>query len=193
MTNYMTEFEQHVKEWSGCKRCDLCKTRKQVVHARGSIPADLVLCAEAPGVSEDVIGKPMVGPAGDLFDEILRRAIPKGITYLIANLVGCLPLDEEGKKQGQPPEEAIEACTPRLQHLIRMADPKLVVCVGAMARDWLTPGYKHSIKLHREIPRVEVIHPAAIIRSNYAMRGLAIQKAVVTISNAITEYVEPKE
>ncbi len=186
----MTEFEQHVKEWSGCQRCDLCKTRKQVVHARGSIPAHIVFIAEAPGVSEDVIGKPMVGPAGDLFSEILRRAVPSGVTYLIVNLVGCIPLDEEGRKQGQPPEEAIEACTPRLQHLIRMADPKLIVCVGAMARDWLIPGYRHSIKLHRDIPRSEVTHPAAIIRSNYAMRGLAIQKCVVTISNAITEHVK---
>lgn len=128
------------------------------------------------------------------------------VPYAITNLVACLPVDPWGDKS-EPYDESIVACAPRLQEFIRIADGlsidggngislrkpgkavgpdrlKLIVCVGKLAREWLTPGYKHSIKLHREIPQISIDHPAYLLRLNHAQRGLATRRAIVTLANA---------
>ena len=140
----MTVYQDHVREWKSCTKCGLCKTRKKVVFARGVIPCDVLFVGEAPGVSEDLLGIPFIGPAGKLLDEIIQEADQLRFTdyedycnsdsLRIAryNLVGCIPL-VEGQKVGQPPKEALRECTPRLAEMVEIARPKLIVAVGQVA------------------------------------------------------------
>ncbi len=192
-TARLTPWLDHVARWQNCKRCPLCAGRTQVVHARGAIPADIVFCAEAPGISEDVLGVPLIGPAGKLLDDIVDRAGLGELKALYCNLVGCFPKEAKEEGTNEPPDEAVKACAPRLQELVRLADGKgadrvkLLVCVGGLARDWLDPKRKYGIKLHREIPQIDITHPAALLRMLPAHQGLAIQKAVVTLATAIEE------
>ncbi len=182
-------FQLHVQKWTGCTRCHLCEGRDRVVIARGSIPCDVLFIGEAPGESENILGKPFVGLAGKLLDRMVTSVETRVrcFSWCMGNLVGCFP--REAKKAGynEPDDEAIEKCKPKLQELVKMADPKLIVAVGRLAKDWLEPGYKHSVKLHRIIKMVSITHPAAILRANIAQQGLMIQKCVVTLSNAIEE------
>lgn len=208
MKHPLSPYKAHVEEWKNCDRCFLAECRKHVVLARGQIPCDVLFVGEAPGESEDVVGKPFVGPAGKLLDHIVWKALPDGTRVLFTNLVGCIPREEVDEpevspispgnaennsvprrrvfagKAGQPEDESIVACQPRLVGLIGIAKPKLIVCVGALARDWFDQGYKHSIKVPDMPPHIDVTHPAAILRASVVMKGLMVQRCVVNISNA---------
>lgn len=177
----LSPYEKHKTQWLGCTRCALCEKRKLVVLGRGSLPCDVLLTGEGPGPSEDVLGRPFVGPAGKLLDSIIQKALPAEVTFAMTNLVGCIPLDENQKKWGEPPDYAIEACAPRVRAFVDMAKPKLIVAVGDLAEFWLP-----SILTGKQstIPRGKIIHPAAIVRMNIAQQGLAYQRAIVALSDA---------
>ena len=171
----MTPYQRHCKRWKECKRCLLCRERKRVVLARGKIPADVLFVGEAPGASEDVLGKPFIGPAGKLLDRIIEHGIDGQADYALTNLVACIP-KEQGNKMGEPPEAAIEACRPRLKAFIRLCEPKVVVAVGKLAKTHLG-----------DLADVSIVHPAAILRMDPAQKGLAIHRCVVTIADAIVD------
>lgn len=143
------------------------------------------MVGEAPGPSENVIGRPFVGPAGHLLDQIVSRAAGgPSLKMAFTNLVGCIPLDENSDKFLEPPPESIAKCAPKLRELVTMADPKLIVWVGKLAG-------KHGPKSlgRTERKSVEIMHPAAILRANVAGQGLMIQKCVVILSDALEGLV----
>ena len=55
----------------GCRNCDLCQTRHNVVFGVGNRNSKLMLIGEGPGEQEDLQGIPFVGPAGKLLDDML--------------------------------------------------------------------------------------------------------------------------
>ena len=148
--------------------------------------------------SEDVLGRPFVGPAGKLLDEIVDRAWGRSsgvvgkriypVTWAFTNLVACIPRDENGGKATEPAEEYIEACQPRLVEMLSLAEPKLLGAVGKHATDWLTPGYRWSTPLPATVvKRVDLLHPAAILRANLTQRGLLAQRCVAQLREAAEE------
>lgn len=192
----MSPYQKHVERWKGCQRCPLWKTRSKVVIARGKVPADVLFVGEAPGKSEDAFGVPFWGPAGILLDEIVERSIlDANLRLAFGNLVGCVPVDENGKKQGEPEDASILACSPKLQELVVLCKPKLIVRVGKLASDWLTQGMKYSVKLptgFKSVRMVDIVHPAAILRAKTAQQGLMVRRCEVVISNAIEEVFNAK-
>jgi uracil-DNA glycosylase len=198
-------YQIHKEKWSSCTRCTLCETRSSVVLARGSLPCDILFIGEAPGASEDALVRPFIGPAGKLLDQIIARAFPMHVeigedghterhcyevAWAFTNLVACIPLGEDGNKTAEPDEKAIRACQPRLQEMIVIAKPKLVVTVGKLPELWLKPGYKHSIKLPIGVKQVAIVHPAAILRGPEFQKGLAIQRCEVILRTAVEELLE---
>lgn len=171
----MTPYQMHVQKCKNCTACDLYRKRSHVVVARGKIPADILFIGEAPGQSEDVIGKPFVGPAGKLLGYIIDESIGDRFSCCIANLVRCIPLGEDGDKVSEPPKESIKACRPYLIELMELCRPRLIVCVGKLALKWL-PSTDAAI--------VEIIHPAAILRADISQKGLAIQRSIITLLDA---------
>lgn len=187
----LTPWQRHVERWKGCRGCGLCETRTNVVLARGSIPADILLCGEAPGASEDVLGSPFMGPAGHLFDHILRKSIPTTLRYCVTNLVSCIPIGEDGEKTKDPDPADVLACEERLNEIVQLVSPRLLVCVGALAEKWIMgPKTKHPLLSWYTGKKLAIIHPAAIIRANTAQQGLMIQRAIVTLRNAVEELLE---
>lgn len=189
-----TAYKLFVERWrDGCDS-SLCAGARKVVLARGCVPCDVLFTGEAPGESENVTGVPFVGPAGHLLDHIVDRALaPEGmLLYSVAfcNVVGCIPRDAEGGKVADPAPADVKACAPRLREFVELANPGLIVCVGAVARKWLDPKSKGRVALHREIPMTDISHPAYILRTNIAQRTLLVQRAIVTIATAAQEYLE---
>ena len=75
-----------------CEKCDLCKTRTQVVFGTGSPTAEVLFVGEGPGQKEDEQGLPFVGRSGQLLDvylETIKLSRQKNI--FIANIVKCRP------------------------------------------------------------------------------------------------------
>jgi uracil-DNA glycosylase family 4 len=187
-------WEQHFEDWKDCKRCPLHQHRHFVVLARGNLPCDILFIGEAPGFNEDAVGLPLVGPAGQHLEKIINRAIaPEGIltrSCAFTNLVCCIPKDPESShsKVEEPEHDDILACQPRLLELIEMAQPKLVVLLGKVAKTYVEGGeYKtnrYSLKLPPHVKIIEMMHPAFILRSNIANRELLTQRCVVQLANA---------
>lgn len=180
----MSPYQRLVESWKDCKRCALCEGRKQVVFARGSIPAVVVFVGEAPGVSEDALGLPFVGPAGKLLDRQIAAALgdlgmePLRMAWF--NLVGCMPKDEAGWKRGEPypPERA--ACAPRLESFLRICAPELIVTVGALA----DKEAKNRAWLARCSNVISITHPSAILQADISQKGLMYQRVVVQLAEA---------
>lgn len=195
----LSPWDQHVADWKDCQKCKLCQTRSIVVLARGSIPADILFIGEAPGHTEDAIGQPFVGPAGQLLDKIINRALLRdGIlnaSCCFSNLVCCLPVDPDNPatKVDQPDHDDIVACQPRLVELINLVRPKLVVRVGKLSKDYIEhgaySGWKHAIKLPACVEVIDILHPAYILRANIANREIFTQRTVVQIENAAEDAI----
>lgn len=184
-----SRYALHVEKWGqGCGGPN-CSIAGKIVLARGQLPCDVLFVGEAPGPSEDVIGRPFVGPAGKLLDAIIRKALPKQVRYALTNLVCCIPRDEEGNKALEPDVESIMCCAPRLQEFLEIANPRLLVNVGAMAKDWLKPGFRNPVKVEPSVKQVHITHPAAIIRANIAARDIMSHRCIVTLSNAVEEIL----
>lgn len=192
----LSPYKRLVKDWKDCTRCPLHKVRKQVVMVRGKIPAEVVFVGEAPGESEDVLGLPFIGPAGQLLDQMILKAlvdaieIPFGLgpapTIAFCNLVGCIPKDANTKRKAvEPLPEEVEACWPRLDKFFAIAKPKIIFAVGTLAD-------KYS-KLKEWAKRSKVItidHPAYLIRLDISRQGLEIQRNIVKMATAFGELAD---
>lgn len=188
----MTPYRRLIENWKDCQRCRLCERRKQVVSARGRVPADVVFVGEAPGESEDVLGSPFVGPAGRLLDKMIATALhdaPDVPTMAWWNLVGCIPKDETNRKKGEPRPDEIEACRPRLESFLEICKPRLIVAVGNLAEKqskahgWGT-GFARNV--------IHVVHPANLLRQDVSSRGLSIQRVMIQLSDAFADLRETK-
>lgn len=73
----MTPLEQHFATWRNGCGCELCPAAKKVVIGKGENPCDVCFVGEAPGDSEDVLGDPFVGPAGEVLDHIVSRSLAR--------------------------------------------------------------------------------------------------------------------
>lgn len=184
-------YQLFVNKWKDCRQCELHKTRTRIVLARGSVPCDVLFVGEAPGVSEDILGQPFTGPAGQLLNRIIGNATNGlELRYAFTNLVCCLPVFD-GKKD-EPDDCHVKACSQRLQEFIKLCDTpagrlKLIVSVGSLSATWLDQKYRHGIKLHRDIKQLDIIHPAAILRDNTANQWHRERKATVTLRTALEE------
>lgn len=189
----MSRYSLHVEKWLGCTDCELSSQRSRMVFARGKVPCDVCFVGEAPGDAEDSLGEPFRGPAGHELDEWIVRAVALAKyepRMAFGNLVCCFPREAKESKENRPPDEAIIACRPRLIEFIKLAQPRLLVAVGSLVRDWLDP--KKSASLLGEdkdslesINRVHITHPSHVLsRMNSAQKVLARKRIPVLLASA---------
>lgn len=149
-----------------CTLCQLSQTRTQTVPGEGNPSADLMCIGEGPGATEDETGRPFVGAAGQLLDQILGAIDCPRDTVYIANIVKCRP---PGNRKPLPDEAS--SCLPYLHRQIALVRPKVLLALGGTAAEWLL-GTKASLgtlrgKVHdfAGIPLVVTYHPAALLRN----------------------------
>ena len=141
--------------------------RTNPVPGVGNPNANLMVIGEAPGADEDRIGEPFVGRAGQLLDKILLAIHFTREDVYIANVLKSRP---PGNRDPQP--EEVAAHLPILLRQITLVKPKLVLCVGRIAGNYLL-GTNTTLKTLREtrfhdfhgIPLKVTYHPAALLRS----------------------------
>jgi uracil-DNA glycosylase len=111
-----------------CTRCKLHQGRNKIVFGDGNPKAELVFIGEGPGADEDIQGLPFVGRAGKLLTQMIEAMGLQRKDVYICNVVKCRP------PQNRAPEpDEVETCSPYLVRQIDVINPKVLVCLGAVA------------------------------------------------------------
>jgi len=115
-----------------CKKCILHKTRNKTVVDKGSLNAKIMLIGEAPGHNEDIQGRPFVGKAGKILDELLNSINLKRSDVFIANILICRP-----PKNRNPLRSEINMCKKYLDMLIKIIQPRIIAPMGNFANFYI--------------------------------------------------------
>jgi uracil-DNA glycosylase family protein len=159
---------------STCHGCPLYRDATQAVFGEGGARAHVMLIGEQPGDSEDLAGKPFVGPAGKLLDEGLDAAgIPRAEAY-VTNVVKHFKYTRRGKRRihDKPNRYEVEACKPWLGRELEVVAPDIVVLLGATAAQALL-GSAFRVTKERGVERetalakhtFATVHPASVLRA----------------------------
>ena len=139
-----------------CTRCELCKTRTNVVFGQGVENAEVLFVGEGPGQSEDEQGLPFVGRSGQLLDRYLFAIdLDRSRNCYIANIVKCRP-----PQNRDPLPAESEACMPWLREQFRLLRPGLFGDKGARAvhREGRHPVHGHLPPCRPAAPAAEQAH-----------------------------------
>jgi uracil-DNA glycosylase len=130
-----TPLQDAMREASDCRRCDLWEPATQTVFGEGPAHAKVIFVGEQPGDQEDVIGRPFVGPAGQIMDRAMEEAGLDRRTVYITNAVKHFKFEPRGKRRihKTPETPEIRACRFWLDVELVRLQPKLVVAMGGTA------------------------------------------------------------
>jgi DNA polymerase len=179
-----------------CQACPLWKHATQTVFGAGPDDARIMLIGEQPGLQEDRMGQPFVGPAGGLLDRALREVGLERETLYLTNTVKHFKYEQRGKarlhKRANAAEQA--ACRMWLAAELARVQPGLVVALGAMAAQTL---FGNSFSITREhgqwreladgMKGVATWHPSAILRAPDERREELFQQLVEDLSSIRTQ------
>src|SRR5574343_1149225 len=135
-----------------CHCCPLYDLGTGFVRGEGAFDLGVLVVAEALGKEEVDAGRPLVGPAGRVWDRIVSRTRDDGLNrnlrredFYRANVVCCRPPDNVLTGAWYAPR-AIDCCTPYLDETIRNLRPKSILALGDTALQKLT-GHSGITKL----------------------------------------------
>ena len=161
-----TLLQAIAEEIRGCTRCPLARARTLTVPGEGNPISDVLLVGEGPGAREDATGRPFVGPAGQLLEELLASIGWQRADVFIANIVKCRP---PGNRDPDP--EEVAACRPFLERQEGALDPALIVTLGRHSLQRYLPGARIS-SVHGQLRRqggrhvFPMYHPAAALHQS---------------------------
>ena len=154
------------KRCSNCTKCDLSKTRTNVVFGEGNCEQpDICFVGEAPGHNEDEQGAPFVGRSGEMLTKIIEAMRYRRDEVYVCNAVACRP------PGNRPPEKhELASCNEFLLGQIRAVRPKVIVALGASAVASMTGSKKVIRDLRGKwlewegIPVMPTYHPSSLIK-----------------------------
>lgn len=168
MNNYFENKLRILQEQvATCTKCDLHKTRKQTVFARGNPLANLTIVAESPGITEDEIGLPLVGASGQLLNFALKEIglKPDNDVY-VCNIIKCRPPNNR-----TPTDEEINCCFDWLEQQLQLTNTKVLITLGNTATQSITNTPFGISKVrgkwlrYYKIPVMPSWHPSYLLRS----------------------------
>jgi probable DNA metabolism protein len=157
-----------------CRRCPLWQHATQAVAGEGPSDARLVLVGEQPGDEEDLKGRPFVGPAGRLLDQLLEEAGIDRKSVYVTNAVKHFKWEPRGKRRlhKTPAQQEVAACEVWLRGELERLKPTVVVALGAtalraLAADAGLVGKSRGEALMTDegLPLVATWHPSALLRA----------------------------
>ena len=165
--NTLAELKTALEGFDGCA---LKRTASNTVFADGVPEGRVLFIGEAPGRDEDRIGKPFVGRAGQLLDKMLASiGLDRNVNAYITNVINWRPPDN----RDPTPEEAA-MCLPFLRRHIELANPGVIVLLGAVAARHvmgISDGIMKSRGRWQEyrvgdrmVPIMPTLHPAYLLR-----------------------------
>ena len=162
----------------GCGHCSTSTSHTNLVFGDGNPQAELVFVGEAPGESEDRLGRPFVGRAGEKLDEMIAAMGLRRDEVYVANVLKSRPPDNR-----TPLAHEIDACAPYLLAQLAIIRPKVIVTLGGPASKLLLAselgitrlrGVAATVRLGVaegrpfDVPVMPTFHPAYLLR-NYTV------------------------
>ena len=165
----MERLDAEVRE---CTKCPLSASRTHAVPGEGPTGARVLFIGEAPGKHEDRQGRPFVGRAGSILDDLLASIDLARDDVYITNIVKCRPPDNR-----DPTADEIEACSGYLDRQLDLIAPAVIVTLGRFAMQEMCRRYgidngsigEERGTVHRvegdgrSLTLIPVYHPAAAI------------------------------
>jgi DNA polymerase len=158
----LAQIEKAVKT---CNKCRLCKLAKKAVPGEGNPDSPIVFIGEAPGANEDEQGRPFVGRAGKMLEEMLGSVGLKRQDVWIGNVIKHRPPDNR-----QPMADEVRACMPYLDAQLKAISPKVIITLGKYALEYFDKDGK--ISRDHGVPKkvggriiFPLYHPAAALRN----------------------------
>lgn len=180
--NKQEELAKLKKEMEDDKSLPLREGATQLVFGDGNPDAEVYCLGEGPGYHEDQQGKPFVGQAGQLLNQLLQSIGLKREDVYISNVVRFRP-----PQNRDPLPEEIAAFQPYVDREIEIITPKIIVTLGRFSMAKFLPYAKIS-SVHgkpavlewkglpaqsgRKITVVPMYHPAAALRSFEIMQQI---------------------
>ena len=160
-------LHEQIRTHGGCG-FEPCETATNMVPGEGSPTAEVMVVGEAPGASEDRQGRPFVGRAGRLLDELLAAASLGREDVYITNVLKARP---PGNRD--PRADEVAHSMPWLEEQLALIQPRLVVPLGRHALKHFDRDAKisevHGQVVHaRDRALYPMYHPAAALHA----RGL---------------------
>jgi len=166
------DLEEIRKLVENCKNCNLYKTRNKTVFGEGSLNARIMLIGEAPGHNEDIQGRPFVGKAGKILDDLLDSIDLKRSNVYITNILICRP-----PKNRNPLKKEINRCIKYLDLQINIIQPNILVPMGNFSTSYILNKFDLKVdkisnihgkiyKIHNKLHNIKIIplyHPAFAI------------------------------
>ncbi len=156
------------REIQNCSRCALHSARTNAVPGEGDPDSDLLFVGEAPGYHEDQQGRPFVGQAGKLLEELLASIGLTREQVFIANVLKSRPPNNR-----DPLPDEIAACQPYLWRQIELIRPRVICTLGNHATKLLTGNPAGITRVHGRPQDFEIggqamylypiFHPAAAL------------------------------
>ncbi len=136
-----------------------------LVFGEGDPSSEVIFIGEAPGFYEDREGRPFVGRAGKLLDQLLKEIGWERDSVYITNIVKRRPPENR-----DPLPEEVTAYYPYLKKQIDIIAPKLIVTLGRFSMNVFLPDAKISRDQSKVFRKgnmiiVPLYHPAAALRS----------------------------
>ena len=159
---------------AGCTACPLYRNATQTVFGEGPVGAAIMFVGEQPGDSEDLAGRPFVGPAGRLLDRCIKEAGIDRRRVYVTNAVKHFKWVPRGPRRihSKPGSVEIEACFPWLEAEIAAVAPQIIVALGATAAQALFgKAFRVTRDRGRLVPSVlapyalATVHPSALLRA----------------------------
>jgi uracil-DNA glycosylase len=158
---------------SACRKCEIGAQRRNNVYGEGDPCAQVMVIGEGPGETEDLLGRPFVGRAGQLLDKMLAAISLAREDVYICNTVKCRPTSPgpRGPKNRAPEPAEMANCRPYLDEQIDIIRPRVILALGARAaksflgRDFqITKMRGHWYEGPRGIPLMVTFPPAYVLR-----------------------------
>ena len=151
------------RQVTACEKCALHFSRKKSVPGEGPADAEIMLIGEGPGFYENEQGRPFVGQAGKLLEDLLAAVGLKREQVFITNVVKCRP-----PANRDPLPDELLACGGYLERQIEAIAPRVVVTLGRFSMAKFLPNAKIS-EVHGQATWVRgrlvvpMYHPAAAL------------------------------
>jgi DNA polymerase len=156
-----------------CRKCAIGYERQNNVYGEGNACAQLMVVGEGPGETEDQLGRPFVGRAGQLLDRMLAAIGLARSEVYICNTVKCRATvaGPNGPRNRAPDQLEMDNCRPFLDEQIEIVAPKVILALGAPAaksfvgRDFQITRMRGRWYIGpRDTPLMVTFHPAYILR-----------------------------
>jgi uracil-DNA glycosylase len=189
------KLEELKKRMEEDKDLPLRKGATQLVFGEGDPDSKIYFLGEAPGFHEDRQGRPFVGMAGKLLNELIESIGLKREDVYISNIVRFRPPENR-----DPEPQEIAAFAPFIDEEISIIDPEVIVTLGRFSMNKFLPEARIT-RVHGQVFKINFLgkervvipmfHPAAALRRDEIR--VEIKKDFKVIEKVLKTPEKPKD